>query len=142
MQAKGYEPSFDNDLKRGEVGENLLSLFFADGEDSNLFEVKTDYRSSETGNIYVETHKFRKYDRSDIVPSGITITKSKWWVQAAPDGEAMFIVKTEKLRRFIIYTNPTKAAQTISNSSTAGSLGVLVPVKRLMQFCKMLKAEV
>ena len=79
-RAVGYEPRFDRDLERGNVGEDLLELFFADGEDNNMFEVKTDYRINETGNIYVETHKYRKPDQSDLVPSGINVTEAKWWV--------------------------------------------------------------
>lgn len=141
MRAEGYEPRFDHDIERGKVGEDLLDLFFDDAENSNLFEVKTDYRINETGNIYVETHKFRKKDQSDAVPSGINVTEAKWWVQASPDGEAMFIIKTEHLRKYISFINPPKSAQPIANSHSAASLGVLVSVKSLMKFCKMWKAN-
>jgi hypothetical protein len=141
MQAKGNEPRFDNDLTRGKVGENLLELFFADGEDSTLFEVKTDYRMNETGNIYVETHKFRKEDQSDSVLSGINVTEAKWWVQASPDGVAMFIIKTEHLRKYIALVSPPVSAQPIANAHSAASLGVLVNFKGLMKFCKMWKVN-
>jgi hypothetical protein len=139
--ATKYEPRFDRDLDRGNVGEELLDLFFADGEDNNLFEVKTDYRITETGNIYVETHKFRKQDQSDAVPSGINVTEAKWWVQASPDGVAMFIVKTEHLRKYIEFVDPPKSAQPIANAHSAASLGVLVPINSLMKFCKMWKVN-
>ena len=141
MKAEGYEPRFDSDLKRGQVGENLLDLFFADGEDNNLFEVKTDYRTSETGNIYVETHKFRNPDRSDLKPSGINVTESKWWVQSAPDGDSMFIIKTEKLRSYLASTELRKAGQLVTNQNTAASLGLLVPMRGLLQHCKMWKVN-
>jgi hypothetical protein len=141
MRAVGNEPRFDRDLERGNVGEDLLELFFDDAEDNNMFEVKTDYRINETGNIYVETHKFRKPDQSDAVPSGINITEAKWWVQASPEGDAMFILSTNKLRKYIDLVQPPKSAQPIANSQSAASLGVLVPVKGLMKFCKMWKAN-
>jgi hypothetical protein len=140
-RAVGFEPRFDVDLERGNVGEELLDLFFADGEDNNMFEVKTDYRINETGNIYVETHKYRKPDQSDAVLSGINVTEAKWWVQASPDGVAMFIVKTEHLRKYIELVNPPKSAQPIANSHSAASLGVLIPMRGLMKFCKMWKAN-
>lgn len=139
MRAEGFQPHFDNDLQRGNVGEELLDLFFSDGEDSTLFEVKTDYRINETGNIYVETHKFRNPDQSDAVPSGINVTKAKWWVQASPDGHAMFIIKTEHLKKYIDFVNPPKSAQPVANAHSAASLGVLVNFKGLMTFCKMWK---
>ena len=141
MRAEGYEPRFDRDLERGNVGEDLLELFFDDAENNNMFEVKTDYRINETGNIYVETHKFRKPDQSDAVPSGINVTEAKWWVQASPEGDSMFILSTEKLRKYIEFVQPPKSAQPISNAHSAASLGVLVPIKGLMKFCKMWKAN-
>ena len=137
----GYEPRFDRDLERGNVGEDLLDLFFSDGEDSTLFEVKTDYRVNETGNIYVETHKFRKPDQSDLVPSGINVTKAKWWVQASPDGSAMLIIKTDNIRKYIEFVDPPKSAQPIANAHSAASLGVLIPIRGLMKFLKMWKAN-
>jgi hypothetical protein len=140
MRAVGNEPRFDRDLERGNVGEDLLELFFDDAENNNLFEVKTDYRINETGNIYVETHKYRKPDKSDAVPSGINVTEAKWWVQASPDGVAMLIVKTEQLRKYIEFVQPPVSAQPIANAHSAASLGVLVPIKGLMKFCKMWKS--
>lgn len=141
MRAVGNEPRFDRDLKRGNVGEDLLELFFEDGEDNNMFEVKTDYFTNQTGNIYVETFKYRNPDQSDIVPSGINVTQAKWWVQASPDGVAMFIIKTEHLRKYIEFVDPPKSAQPKANAHSAASLGVLVSLKGLMRFCKMWKVN-
>jgi hypothetical protein len=140
-RAVGFEPRFDVDLERGNVGEELLDLFFADGEDNNMFEVKTDYRINETGNIYVETHKYRKPDQSDLVPSGINVTEAKWWVQASPEGTAMVIFKTDHIRKYIEFAQPTKSAQPTANAHSAASLGVLIPLKGLMKFSKMWKVN-
>jgi hypothetical protein len=140
MRAVGYEPRFDHDLERGNVGEELLGLFFDDLQESSaLFEVKTDYRINETGNIYVETEKYRKEDASDAVPSGINVTEAKWWVQASPDGNAMLIVKTETLKQYIDFVQPKESRQPIANRGTAASKGVLVPLRGLMKYLKMWK---
>lgn len=139
MRATGYQPHFDHDLTRGEVGEELLSLFFNDIQENMKFEVKTDYRVNETGNIYVETEKYRKSDASDAVPSGINVTEAKWWVQASPDGNAMLIVKTDTLRDFIKFAEPKESRQPIANAGTAASKGVLVPIRGLMKYLKMWK---
>ncbi len=140
-KATGFEPRFDRDMERGEVGEALLDLLFQDSQDPNVtIEVKTDYRIGETGNIYVETEKFRKDDQSDAVPSGIYGTHSKWWGQASPDGNAILLIKTDALRNYIELTEPKKSAQPIANRHSAASLGVLVPMKGLMRFLKMWKS--
>ncbi|CAB4123966.1 hypothetical protein UFOVP45_76 [uncultured Caudovirales phage] len=138
----GYEPRFDRDLERGNVGEDLLDLFFDDlREESAMFEVKTDYRVNETGNFYVETQKYRKPDASDAVPSGINGTHSKWWVQASPDGNAMLIIKADTLRDYIKLVEPKESAQPIANRGTAASKGVLIPVRGLMRYLKMWKTS-
>lgn len=137
----GYEPRFDRDLERGEIGETLLDLLIEDSNDPNVtIEVKTDYRANETGNFYVETQKYRKPDASDAVPSGIYGTQSKWWGQASPDGTAILLIKTEAMRSYIEFVDPPKSAQPISNAHSAASKGVLVSIKGLMKYLKMWKA--
>lgn len=140
-KAVGNQPHFDRDMSRGEVGEQLLDLLFEDSQDPNVkIEVKTDYRVNETGNFYVETFKYRKQDQSDAVPSGVNGTQSKWWVQASPDGNAMLIIKTDKLREYIDFVEPPTSAQPIANQNSAASLGVLVSVKGLMKYLKLWKS--
>lgn len=141
MKAEGFEPRFDRDMERGEVGEKLLDLLFEDSKDPNItIEVKTDYRTNETGNIYVETHKYRNGREDEAVPSGINGTQSKWWAQASPDGNAVLLVKTDTLRSYIDFVEPPKSAQPISNAHSAASLGVLVSMKGLMKYLKMWKS--
>lgn len=140
-RAVGYEPRFDVDLERGNVGEELLAMFFDDMEHGVRFEVKTDYRVNETGNFYVETEKYRKSDASDSVPSGVNVTESKWWVQASPTGDMFIVMKTEKLRDYIEFVQPPASAQPIANAHSAASKGVLVSVKGLMKWFRMWKAN-
>lgn len=140
-RAVGYEPRFDVDLERGNVGEDLLDMFFDDVENGIRFEVKTDYRVNETGNFYVETEKYRKSDASDAVPSGVNGTESKWWVQASPTGDMFIVMKTEKLREYIEFVQPPASKQPIANAHSAASNGVLVSVKGLMKWFRMWKAN-
>lgn len=139
-RAEGFEPRFDRDMERGEVGEQLLDLLFEDSKDpSVMIEVKTDYKAGYTGNFYIETQKYRKPDQSDLVPSGINGTHSKWWGQASPDGNAVLLIKTEALRTYIDLVEPPKSAQPRANAHSAASLGVLVSIKGLMKYLKMWK---
>ena len=141
-KAIGFEPRFDRDMERGEVGEALLDLLFQDSQDPNVtIEVKTDYRANETGNFYVETEKYRKPDASDAVPSGIYGTHSKWWGQASPDGTAILLIKTDALRDYIELVQPPKSAQPRANAYSAASKGVLISIKGLMRYLKMGKAD-
>jgi len=138
MKASGFEPRFDRDMERGEVGEQLLDLLFEDSKDPTvMIEVKTDYKAGQTGNFYIETDKYRKPDQSDIVPSGINGTHSKWWGQASPDGSAILLIKTEVLRDYIDLVEPPRSAQPRMNPQSAASLGVLVSIKGLMKYLKM-----
>ena len=141
-KAIGFEPRFDRDMERGEVGEALLDLLFQDSQDPNVtIEVKTDYRANETGNFYVETQKYRKPDASDAVPSGIYGTQSKWWGQASPDGTAILLIKTDTLRDYIDLVQPPQSAQPRANAHSAASKGVLISIKGLMRYLKMGKTD-
>jgi hypothetical protein len=82
----GYEPRFDVDFTRGLVGEDLLQTFLADLQGKKI-EVKTDYRVSETGNVYVETWQYSKADESDKKQSGINLSESDYWCFASPTGD-------------------------------------------------------
>lgn len=137
MRAVGFEPRFDRDMARGEVGEAVLDLFFKDSEDSVTIEVKTDYRANETGNWYIETHKYRDGNVDSAVLSGIYGTESKWWVQASPDGNSFVVMKTEALRDYIDLVDPPKKSQPISNDASAASLGRVVNIRGLMRYLKM-----
>jgi len=141
MKAQGFEPRFDRDMERGQVGEELLDLLFEDSQDPSVrIEVKTDYKTNITGNIYVETHKFRDGKEDEAVPSGINGTESKWWGQASPDGTAILLIKTEALRKYIDIVEPPKSSQPISNAHSAASLGLLISMKGLMKYLKMWKS--
>jgi hypothetical protein len=132
------QPHFDIDLSIGKVGENSTEEAY-NSLVSGKVEVKTDYRTNETGNWYVETWSYRQPDASDKVKSGINITESEWWVQSSTDGDVLIWVKTDRLKQEMREMNPRETHQPISNLHSKASIGRLVNVKEFLQRVGMLK---
>lgn len=132
MANDGYQPDFDVDLERGKVGEELLETFLADLQDGAKFEVKTDYRAWDTGNLYIETKQYRKPDQSDIKLSGINITKADWWVFAGPKGIGFTAIKTSELKALLREVKPDEAEQRIVSAKTNASKGLKLKLTDLI----------
>lgn len=126
------EPHFDYDFGRGKVGEDLVETFLADLQGKKI-EVKTDYRVSETGNVYVETWQYHKEDASDRRQSGINITQSDYYCFASPDGNGFVMIKTEALKEIIREQQCVEVRQTRINPKTNASFGRLVKISDIMQ---------
>lgn len=114
----GYEPDFDIDFTRGLVGEDTHKAFLY-----GKHEVKTDYRTHETGNFYVETWQ-QNADRE--WQSGINGTKADFWVQASPLGHGGIYLRTDVLKYLMRETNPREVTQPILSDRTNSSRGRLV----------------
>lgn len=126
------EPHFDIDFARGKVGEDLAETFLADLQGKKI-EVKTDYRVSETGNVYVETWQYHQPDASDKKQSGINITHSDYYCFASPDASGFIMIKTEALKEVIRETQPKEVRQSRINARTNASIGRLVKVSDIMK---------
>lgn len=126
------EPHFDYDFARGKVGEDLVETFLADLQGKKI-EVKTDYRVSETGNVYVETWQYHKEDASDRRQSGINITQSDYYCFASPDANGFVMIKTEALKEIIREQQCVEVRQTRINPKTNASFGRLVKISDIMQ---------
>ena len=126
------EPHFDIDFARGKVGEDLAETFLADLQGKKI-EVKTDYRVSETGNVYVETWQYHKEDASDKKQSGINITHSDYYCFASPDASGFIMIKTDALKEVIRETQPKEVRQSRINARTNASIGRLVKVSDIMK---------
>lgn len=127
-----YEPAFDVDFRRGEVGEKLTHTFLKALEGSRI-EVKTDYRVTETGNVYVETWQYRKPDAVDKKLSGINTTEAEYWVFAGPGGKGFICIETDTLKELMREIEPPEVRQPISNPETNASIGRIVPVKEILR---------
>lgn len=126
-----YQPDFDIDFRRGLVGENLHKEFLF-----GTHEVKTDYRTAETGNFYVET---RQQNESGEWLSGINTTKSDFWVQASPLGYGGIFIRTSVFKKLLREVNPPETRQPIRSSATNSSTGRLVKLDDLLRALGFLK---
>ena len=127
LTVTGYEPRFDIDLRRGQVGEeNVTSLLGAISH--GTIEVKTDYGAHLTGNVYIE---YQKEDRDgNWVPSGISVTEAEWWAFSF-DGAVVFI-QTERLKDLCRPLVVTHTGHRAGNEHSAGSKGIKLPLNLLV----------
>jgi len=132
------EPHFDFDFARGKVGEDLVETFLADLEGKKI-EVKTDYRVSETGNVYVETWQYHKQDTSDKKQSGINITESDYYCFASPDALGFVMIRTEALKDIIRESQAKEVRQSRINANTNASIGRLVRMTDIMRKLRLWK---
>lgn len=135
-----YQPDFDLDFTRGKVGEDLVGSFLQALEGGTV-EVKTDYRVTETGNVYVETWQYRQPDMSDKRPSGINTSKADYWCFASPDGEGFVMISATRLKQLLKETNPRQVGQPKFSEKTMASLGRLVPMTDILKALKLHKIE-
>jgi hypothetical protein len=126
------QPDFDVDFSRGKVGEDLLNTFLADLKGKTI-EVKTDYRVTETGNLYIETWQYHKEDASDKTQSGINISKADYYCFASPDATGFIMIKTDSLKEVIRDTRAREVRQSRINAKTNASFGRLVKVADIMK---------
>jgi len=139
MTVTGYEPRFDFDVRRGKVGEEYVGNILGKIANGSV-EVKTDYGSNRTGNLYIEFEQQTKSGK--WIPSGINKTEAEFWAFAFKNG-AVF-VKTDALRalcesymesspRVKRYGQefPECVGHRAANSNSNGSRGVKLPVTML-----------
>ena len=94
---------FHTDLRFGKKGEKLVEDFL-DAMSDGSFEVKTDrYRN---GRMVLEmTHNPRKKvdeeGKALWKPSGLAITKAKWWVYVYTLDGSFVIVSTDRMKRYL-----------------------------------------
>ena len=119
-----YQPDFDIDFRRGLIGEELHKEFLF-----GTHEIKTDYRTAETGNFYVET---RQQNGSSEWLSGINATKADFWVQASPLGHGGIYIRTEVFKELLRRVDPPETKQPILSDSTNSSTGRLVRLEDLL----------
>jgi hypothetical protein len=121
----GYEPRFDIDAEIGRQGE-LFVLDIIEGLKNKSIEVKTDVRSQDTGNLYIEYECLR---RGEWRPSGIATTESQ--LMAFVIGGSLLVVPTQIIKRVArseLHKGHVKA-QTRGSHPTKG---VIVPLCLLM----------
>lgn len=131
MTAGQSRRGFDLDLRDGQMKEGELGRILALG--GSHIEVKTDYKASQTGNVFVE---YEQAGPPSFVarPSGVAITVAEWWVTVLMDQEAVQCV----------LVNPTEYIKKVGRIALGKGLtskggdndlyrGVLVPLGWLLR---------
>lgn len=126
-----YQPDFDHDFRRGQVGENLVNTFLKALEGTTI-ETKTDSRTWETGNVYIETWQY-KGSEDNKYQSGINISKADYWCFASDNGNGFVMIRTEDLKEVIRDTNAPETRQPVWNDSTMASIGRLVKMSDIIK---------
>ena len=124
----GYKPDYDFklDLPKGEEAEKTIShlLHMTDGD---LVEVKRDFKVSDTGNVAIEYECRGK-------PSGIAITKAKWWATMMDGeiykGELIVLIRVGRLKRIAKKYKNTR--RDIWGGDEGRARMVLVPIEELV----------
>jgi len=88
---------FRKDLEYGHKGEKLVTDFL-DAMESGSFEVKTDRYRNGRMVIEMEQNPRRK---GEWIPSGIQVTKAKWWVYVFTLDGAFIMVSVDRIKRYI-----------------------------------------
>lgn len=113
---------FDLDLLHGKAREDAFAHILTRA----TFEVKSDAKARNTGNIFVE---FRQHGR----PSGIATTKADWWVIEVND-DVWLVLPTERLK------DAARLAWKQKRCARGGDFdayeGALVPIHWLTQSLK------
>ena len=134
----GYEPRFDFDVRRGKVGEELVGTILESLVNASV-EVKTDYGSVKTGNLYIEYEQAPR--GTDWRPSGIATSEAEFWAFAFAGG-AIF-TRSETLRKACreLYQEGQIGFRE-GNANSSASRGVKLPVWRLLQSMQVIGAPV
>jgi len=140
----GYEPRFDFDLRRGKVGEKYVSKIL-NALQRGTIEVKTDYGSNRTGNLFVEFEQ--KGKTGDWKPSGIAASEAEFWAFAFKDGAV--IVRSSHLKKVckeVLKESPTvvrdgqefpaAVGHRGGNDNSNAARGVKLPLSRLVDSLK------
>ena len=120
------KPSFKKDLEFGKQGENLVANFLQ-GIINGSFEVKSDrYRN---GKMVVEIAQNPR--QHGWKASGLMITEAEWWVYVYTMNQAMIVISTERLKRYI-ETLPKSRIRLFAEGSNNPAKGYLLLPEEVM----------
>jgi hypothetical protein len=114
-----HNSDFKYDLELGIVGEKYL----ADALQNRKIEVKTDFKASETGNVYIEYKSRGK-------PSGVSTSESEWYAFVLSN-DNIILVKTKKLKALV--KARFKKYRGVKGGDSNTSWGVLLPITELLK---------
>ena len=112
-----FNSDFKFDLEIGQMGEKTLASIL----EGHKIEVKTDIKTKETGNVFVEYESRGK-------PSGISISQAMWYCFIVED--RIIILPTEKLKQ--IARRYYNTDRDLSGGDSNTSKGIIIPVEELV----------
>lgn len=128
-----YDITLSNIFKKGIMNEILFKDFVED--ETIKIEVKSDYRATETGNIYIE---YSQNLFGNWVDSGINVTSSNYWIHSIYENdEKLFdiVLPTEFLKKRIEILERLQLLKIIEKPQTSpneyATKGYLIPLQFL-----------
>ena len=122
----GWNPFFDLDYRRGQVGEELVGTFL-ENLNGGLIEVKTDYRAGMTGNVYIET--WQQDGAGGWKESGLNLSKANFYAIAGPGATGFIVIRSEELKALArVAPERTISASNVNTVNTRGRLVKLVDI--------------
>lgn len=124
-----------NEVHADRYDFDVKASYYDDAEMDDFhttFEVKNDLMAKKTGNIAIEY-----FNSKQCKPSGIYVTKAKWWVHKI-DG-VLWICEVEKL---INFTKTEKADKMIVGGGDKNADLFIYRVDRFTDICRDLKTMV
>lgn len=114
--------NFATDLKYGQLGEKRIRKMLENLVEGS-FEVKSDrYRN---GNMAVEMRQNPRKS-GKWVPSGLQVTKAKWWVYIFSMDGGFIIVSVDRLKRYIEANKDTLETRDFARRSDNPAWGYLL----------------
>jgi len=111
-----HNSDFRYDLKVGQEGENALASIL----EGNKIEVKTDIKTKDTGNVFVEYESRGK-------PSGLSTSQSDYYCFIIE--HIMIIIPTNKLKR--LARKYYKSNRDVVGGDSNTSRGILISLQEL-----------
>jgi hypothetical protein len=129
--------NFKKDLQYGQQGERFVQSFL-DSLSGGAFEVKTDrYRNGRMA-VEVEQNPYRKTDEEGVQvwkPSGINVTKARWWVYVYTlDGKegAFAVISVKRLKKYIKKNKKNLKMMDFAKRSSNPARGWIIEPEQVM----------
>jgi hypothetical protein len=118
--------NFNNDFKFDlEFGVLDGETWFHELVTNKKVEVKSDRKTSETGNVYIEYWSRGK-------PSGISTSQSDYYVYKVAEDEAIIIATSQLKKKLKQLVEDGKAKKDVRGGDNNTSLGILCKLKDLI----------
>lgn len=118
-----YCSDFKYDLKLGNEAEKKIMTHIMGSEISKI-EIKNDFKTLYTGNIYIEYESRGK-------PSGVYTTESDIYIYNIEYSPVKLFFYVEDLRRLV---NHYKSTHTVIGGDNNTSKGILISVQEVVKF--------